>query len=1737
MNDQFKDILDQIRQKECLNNEELSKVSGLLNDIESELQAKSLELQIEHALDCVRAVAMKMNKPEDMLDVCRMISDQLIGLGIRNIRNVQTAVFNESEHTYINFVYFLLDDETSIYEVDYDAQPDVSAFAHKMLDGPDEFFTTSFDNAKIRDYLEYQKNAGQYVDEHLRNSESLIFYFYSLGTGALGISTYHPLNEDEVGLFKRFRNVFELAYRRFTDIQTALDQAREAQIEAALERVRAVAMSMSRSEDLLQVCETVFKELRSLGFADDLLRNTQIVINNDEKEFYNGYQYSDFIGGEIAEVPYHLHPVIKMLNEKLRQSTDAFAEIEISGSELDDWKRFVRSFPQKYDEKLFETPELHYYFYSVGIGALGISTFRSLGAEQLEILQRFRNVFDLCYKRYNDIKQAEAQAREAMIEASLERVRSRAVAMHTSEELVEASDVFFRQLGLLGIDTVRTGIGLFDSRNETVEVWSRAYTGEHSEQKILGIVPKNVNSFFKECFDAWKNKEPYFTYSFKENEVREFYASMKNILSYPERTEFNDEEHFSIFYFPEGSLNVVSKQKLRDEELSVLTRFAGVFGLMYRRFLDLKKAEEQTREANIETSLERVRAAAMSMMKPEDLLNVCETLYTEFQRLGFEEIRNAMINIHNDGKSTFINYDYSDEIGRSITPLYYDIHPVISKQIKEIRKANDAFSETVFEGKDLEGWIEFRRSRGEKDDPRINALTSLHYYFYSIGNGSIGISTFSPISNEKLELLKRFRNVFNLSYQRYSDIALAESQAREVQIELAREKVRSGAMAMHNSDDLSSTISVFFKELKTLGVLPWRCGVGQIDEDTRTTHLTTATITKDGEVSEVCGKLKQKGHPVLEGIFDNWKLQKDYFPVLRGKEIDDYYKVVKPQISYPDYPIDTVQYGHFIYFKEGLVFAWTENQLSDEELRIFRKFSSVLSLTYRRYLDLKEAEAQAREAKIEASLERVRAKAMAMHKTDDFNDAVKVVFDELSKLNLEMQRCGIAILDTEKRSADLWTVFISQKGSVMNIWGEESMDIHPLLKGAFKAWQDHEDFSYVLKGSDLISYYDVLKQTNFPLPESESGVADPGEDAQYYHNSTFEYGGLFAFRNSEFPDEAKKVMKRFAGVFTLTYKRFLDLQRAEASAREAQIEAGLERVRSRTLAMHTSDELAETAAVLFRQLISLGISPNRLYIAIIKDDSGNAEFWITDEDGSKVSSGFSANLNGNASFKKMFEGWKRHEKSITIDMQGKELEEYFQHLTSLNVPFIGGLSQTRRVQNISYFSQGFIGIASPDPQPGMTIQLIERFASVFNLTYARFSDLKLAEAQAQKAQIETALERVRARALAMQQPEELKEVEDVLRHEMGLLGLDELETCSIFVRDGNTNTFECRYALKKHHEEKLQLVTDQFTIDLKDTGAGRDMLKFYDSGDEQASIAMKGENRVEWVRYCEERSAPFRDYYRDNIPDKTYHLHKFSHGAIGVVSDGDISAGSRDLLRRAASVFSLAYSRFKDLMQARIDLENLKEEKKRADSLLLNILPEEIANELKQFGRSYARNHEEVTILYADIKGFTAIAETLSAQELVTQLDECFRAFDKIVDKHGLEKIRTIGDAYVCACGLPKPVPDNAVRTVRAALDMVTFIKGFGMTRQIQDLPAFEFRVGIHTGPVITGVVGLKKFTYDIWGDSVTMAARMEQHGEAGKINISGSTYQLVKDKFKCVHRGKIEAKNKGEVDMYFVEG
>jgi adenylate cyclase len=211
-------------------------------------------------------------------------------------------------------------------------------------------------------------------------------------------------------------------------------------------------------------------------------------------------------------------------------------------------------------------------------------------------------------------------------------------------------------------------------------------------------------------------------------------------------------------------------------------------------------------------------------------------------------------------------------------------------------------------------------------------------------------------------------------------------------------------------------------------------------------------------------------------------------------------------------------------------------------------------------------------------------------------------------------------------------------------------------------------------------------------------------------------------------------------------------------------------------------------------------------------------------------------------------------------------------------------------------------------------------------------------------------------------------------------------------------------------------------------------------------------------------------------------------------------------------------------------------EKKRSEELLLNILPSEVAEELKNTGQCQAKTFSMVTVMFTDFKDFTSISEKVSAELLVAEINHCFSAFDQIVNKYNVEKIKTVGDAYMCVSGLPVLNYTHAFDVVNAALEIRNFMISRKIEKEARGEISFEIRIGIHTGPVVAGIVGVKKFQYDIWGDTVNLAARMESSGEAGQVNISGTTFALVKTKFNCIHRGKIVAKNKGELDMYFVE-
>lgn len=227
------------------------------------------------------------------------------------------------------------------------------------------------------------------------------------------------------------------------------------------------------------------------------------------------------------------------------------------------------------------------------------------------------------------------------------------------------------------------------------------------------------------------------------------------------------------------------------------------------------------------------------------------------------------------------------------------------------------------------------------------------------------------------------------------------------------------------------------------------------------------------------------------------------------------------------------------------------------------------------------------------------------------------------------------------------------------------------------------------------------------------------------------------------------------------------------------------------------------------------------------------------------------------------------------------------------------------------------------------------------------------------------------------------------------------------------------------------------------------------------------------------------------------------------------------------------FRRYKFIKETNVIIEA---EKNRSESLLLNILPEETAQELKEYGKVKAKRFESTTVMFTDFVGFTSFAKNLEPEELVNSVDFYFSKFDNIMEKYGVEKIKTIGDAYMCVAGLPQKVEYDVFRAVQAAFEIIEFIKESKGNVNDQ-LANFDIRIGMNTGPIVAGVVGTKKFAYDIWGDSVNVASRMESKSMPGKINISESTYDLIKDVYDCEYRGEIDVKNKGMMKMFFING
>lgn len=974
-------------------------------------------------------------------------------------------------------------------------------------------------------------------------------------------------------------------------------------------------------------------------------------------------------------------------------------------------------------------------------------------SENVSAKNKKKELKQLLQLKTEEIKQYK---REQEIGLALERVQEKALDMHKSSDISEATAVFFYELNRLGIEMERCGIVIFND-TPVMEVWSTPLTPKDNRinEVVTGKLDSRIHPMLQGVYGAWEKGKKFFSYTLKGDEVRKYYEKLKQVPEYqfPETEKYPDTQIDNCFYFNEGHLFVYTKSPLTDEVKKIFHRFTKLFSLAYTRYLDIKKAEEQAREAQIEAALERVRAKAMAMRSSKDISDATAIVFNELSKLGIEMDRCGIATYNDTPIMEVWSTPLSPEDKQVIDVVNGDLDYRFNSLLVEVREAwenkKDFFSRT-YEGDEVKEYYTHLLEAPDYHFPLANDYPEKQVsntYFFK--QGFIFVWTQYELTDEVKELMKRFTKEFSRTYTRYLDLKKAEAQAREAQIEASLERVRAKAMAMRSSKDISGAVAVVFNELTRLGIELERCGIGIFNETPVMELWSTPLSQKNRQVVKVItGKINSNIHPMTQKSYRSWKDKKDFFSYeLKGDEVKKYYELLEKEPGY-NFPKVTNyserQILNAFNFDEGGIFVYSRDKLPDETKQIIHRFSKAFSLTYKRYVDLINAEAQAREARIEASLERVRAKALAMHSSKDVSGATAIVFDELTRLGIDMERCGIVILD-EIPVMEVWSTLLSpeNKKVIDVINGKINSDIHVMLQEVYKAWIDKKEFfSYALVGDEVQKYYDKLeKESGYQFPK-----IDNYPDQQIANCFYFNEGYVFAYTLNNLLDNDKNVFQRFTNVFSLTYRRYQDLIIAEAQAREAIKQASLSRVRGEIASMRNAEDLKRITPVIWRELKELEVPFIRCGVFIIDEENKKTRAYLSTPSG-KALVVLSLKFDENKLTKNTVDFWRKNKvykehwnkedfinwlKSMMKTGQVKSAEEYQGSASapeSLHLHFIP-------------FKQGMLYVGNASPLSQEELDLLGSLATSFSMAYARYEDFRNLESA--KEQIEKTLDELKA---------------------------------------------------------------------------------------------------------------------------------------------------------------------------------------------------------------------------------------------------------------------------------------------------------------------------------------------------------------------------------------------------------
>ncbi|MEP2669195.1 MAG: ATP-binding protein [Cyclobacteriaceae bacterium] len=938
---------------------------------------------------------------------------------------------------------------------------------------------------------------------------------------------------------------------------------------------------------------------------------------------------------------------------------------------------------------------------------------------------------------------------------------------------------------------------------------------------------------------------------------------------------------------------------------------------------EISEITQLKRQLKIEAALDRVRSIAMAMRRPEDLLKICKSLYRELKRLGISELRNAMINVYDDANGSFLNYDSSGEGGLSVTQFKNDSHPVIKNFLKQVRRTRDAFAPFSLQAKALQDFIRFRAINGEKTDVKLRKAKALHYYFYSVGNGSMGISTLEAIDPDHIKILKRFRNVFDLAYKRYTDIAIAKAQAHEVKIELALEKVRARTMAMKKSEELAEIVSVLFKQLLGLGLTLDQlrtCGIATFHPSEPQGEIWITDIKGEKISNSFSAPFNEA--PAYKTIYKNWKKGEDFLELnLRGKDFLEHLKFVQKYSSVPDINLKEIKkkykeiFFHVLYFSQGYLFIIAYEELIEHH-ELFKRFGAIFEQTYTRFLDLQKSEAQAREAQIELALERVRARTMAMQKSEELKEVIQLVYDQFVQLDIHIEHTGF-ILDYKTRDN-------------MHIWLADKNEVPAEITIPYFDSPHWNSFIQARrKGTDFFANHLSFKEKNKFYRSLFKLIPNVAKKTREYYlgcpglaisTVLLDNVGLCIenFSGIPYTSEENGTLMRFGKVFQQTYTRFLDLQKAEAQARDAQIEAALERVRSRSLAMHHSYEIKEVVLMVMEKMNELEIEMDGgVSLATFRDGSRDLTHWYVNPE--HVDGAIEMHL---PYFKnKLFTDFEKARKQgmelLPVVYSFEDKNEYFNYAFKhsefkiipkalkqwiLEQPCFGYSVAIQKHSAI--FFNDYSGKFFSEQEN----QVLIRFAKVFDQAYIRFLDLQKAEAQAREAEIQLALERVRARTMAMQNSSELAEVSYLLNKQVVELGIP---------------TRGCAFNIYNEHDSTEWFSNLEGTLPTYKTPRENVFLKYYEAGQRGETLFIEeysGRNIIEHYKYLFKAGIFGKDIKEKAIKAITPevqidHVAYFKYGYLLFITLTP-APEAHDTFKRFAKEFQQTYTRFLDLQKS-----------------------------------------------------------------------------------------------------------------------------------------------------------------------------------------------------------------------------